>query len=126
MSLLQEKYGVSPAKFGLGFLGALAIGTVVGLLIWGSVLWVESRPPPVTEGLIIERWHEEAREWTTQSTIYVQSGNVNIPVTSTSHHYDDPDWKIKIQAEDGRKRTLELERKVWAKLRVGDWYVVKS
>lgn len=77
------------------------------------------------EGTVVEKWYEEPREWTTtdmRCISYDDDGFCAIRIPVQNHHYDDEDWMLRVENEKGERGNVEVERYVWDRIRVGEYY----
>lgn len=104
-------------KISLGICAALFIGCFVML---GLVIYQDIDSQSLTEGIIIEKIYSEAYE----TTIYIQSGAVEVPVTT---RYPET-YSITIEGNDPKgvhkKRNLSLSPEQWKKIKEGQYFKV--
>jgi hypothetical protein len=91
--------------------------SVVALAIYA--FW--PRPFP-SSGKIIEKWHEEERYWTQFIPMYIGKVMIFLPF----FHFDDEDWIIRIEDQDGLQGDVYLTHSAWNKLSIGNFYIINE
>ncbi len=92
---------------------------LIVLFLIGYLIWDRNRPFPKS-GKVIDKWYEEERTWVQIMPIIIGKIVSMIPI----FHYDDEDWVITIEDEDGLKGDLYLSEAKWKKINIGDHFVV--
>jgi hypothetical protein len=89
---------------------------LIAMLILDAILNKE-----VTEGTIVEKTHEPARTATFLEPM--RTGTANLALSRST--YFPEDWKVVIEGEKGRQRTVSLDPLEWTSVNIGDHYQCK-
>ena len=109
------------------------------LVLLASVLLLVGCSDPIKEGKVLNKRHEEAREWVTYSSerrcisgnsFDYSPSNICWYDTVPNHHYDDPDWMVELEEckyDDEsklkcRRGWIEIPESRWNSISVGDKY----
>lgn len=81
----------------------------------------------ITEGDIVEKWHEPERTWVQVVPITISNGKTTTTTYVPMTQVDDEDWIIQIEAvlDDGETKTRNfyVSREVYETVDIGDYYV---
>lgn len=99
----------------LSIAGLLALSALFGMI----AIYVETRPPSITEGYITELNHEEEHSDLVMIPMTITTGKTSTTIMQPTYNYYPESFEVVI--EDGEeKEDFYVEKSVFRKLKIGD------